>query len=151
MLLLRTWRWQITLDCKMSSLLDTPWVLLNGFASMAWNKTSESTIFGLPDCWRFCNPVQNFLNHLVAALWSTASSPFTQQMFLVASMALWSNSNSESICSWIRLCCMFICVTFKYTSNTQHVSTQTTMILTTTAFTSHCLNCFSSCDICAAN
>ena len=82
---------------------------------MACHTTSESTVLGLPDfTWlsSFLQPERNFY-HLVTELWSTASLPFLQQMFLFASMALWPSLNSLSISSLIRLRCTFICTTFK--------------------------------------
>ena len=46
---------------------------------MAWSMALESTVLGLPDfAWllKFLQPKQNFLNHLIAVLWSTAPSTF---------------------------------------------------------------------------
>ena len=99
MLLLRMRRWT-----KMPSLPDTH---IARFDSLAWSIILESTVLG----WQH---EQNFLSHLVAVLWSTAFSPFPQQMFLVASAALWWPSlNSLNINSWIRRHCMFIYEAFK--------------------------------------
>ena len=42
----------------------------------------------------------------------SVSSPFAQQILLVASMVLWP-SQTQSISFWIRLQCIFICVAFK--------------------------------------
>ena len=41
---------------------------------------------------RFLQLEENFLNHLLTVLWSIARTPFTQQMFLIASVALWPSS-----------------------------------------------------------
>ena len=57
---------------------------------------SESTLLGLLDLtWstRILQPEQNILNHLVTVTWSTAPSPFAQQMFWVASAVLWPTLN----------------------------------------------------------
>ena len=109
---------------------------LTRFASMTWSTALEFT--------RFLKSEQNFLIHLVTALWSTAPLTFAQQMFLIAFMT-WHSLNLKSISSWIRLCCTFICTTFKSQpgwSNAQCISTPPIMILPTTAGTSHSLNCF---------
>ena len=58
-----------------------------------------------------------------------------QQTLLLASTALWPNSNSKSTNSRIRLHCTFICVTWKLhmeRTNAQRVSAPNTMILPTT-------------------
>ena len=63
MLLPRLWRWLTTPDCKMLTLPDTLWVILTGFASMAWSMALESVVLGLPDlAWssRILRPEQNF-------------------------------------------------------------------------------------------
>ena len=55
--LLRSWRWQTTLNCEMPSLPDTLWVQLTGFVCMTWCITSESTVLRLPDIGRgSCTP-----------------------------------------------------------------------------------------------
>ena len=59
--------------------------------SMAWCTALKSILLGfLKLAWllKFLQPKQYFLNNLVTALWSTAPSLFTQQMFLVASTAI---------------------------------------------------------------
>ena len=69
-------------------------------------------------------------------------SSITQQMFLVASAALWPNSKSSSINNSLYT---FIFATFKsFTAwtNAQCISALTTTILLTTADTFHGLNCF---------
>ena len=43
-ILLRSWEWQTTHNCKMPNLPDTLQVLLDGFVSMAWSTTSEDSI-----------------------------------------------------------------------------------------------------------
>ena len=62
---------------------------------------------------------------------STAPPPFTQWIFLVASMALWCRWNLYSISFWIRPCCMFICEIFKSHMewNNAHVRASSTTIL----------------------
>ena len=82
----------------------------------------------------------NFLNHLVTDLGSTSTSSFVRKMFLFASAALWPSTSSQ-----IRLLYTFICAAFKsYVKwSKAHVRTPTTFILSTTAGTYHCLNCFS--------
>ena len=83
-LLKRSWRWQITLDCEMPSLSDTLWMLLAGFASMAWSMASEPLVLGLPFLalsLRFLQTNQNIVNHLFTILWSTAPSFFSKQSF----------------------------------------------------------------------
>ena len=115
MLLLRSWRWQTTLDCKKLSSPDTLWVLLTGFPYMTLSMALEPMVLGLPDLsWlsRFLQPKQNFSSHLVSLLWSTVS-PFAPQMFLVASSMIWPSLNSGSISSWFKLCYMLICVASK--------------------------------------
>ena len=61
----------------MPSLPDTPWVLLAGFASVAWSTAMESIL------WGFSQTKQNFLNHLITVLGLTTS--FTQQCFWLLS------------------------------------------------------------------
>ena len=75
---------------------DTLKMLLTGFASMARYIAMESTLLGLPDlAWllSFLQLKQNFLNHHILVLWSTAFLPFAQQMFLIASTVLWPSLN----------------------------------------------------------
>ena len=65
---------------------------------------------------------------------------FCTKMLFVASVALWSSLNSNSISSQIRLHCTFICSAFRShtaKNDAQHVSTPTTTILwvPSTAFT----------------
>ena len=84
MLLLKLGRWQSSLDCDISNFSDTLQVQLTRLASM-------------PDC----QPEQNFLNHQVNVLASTAHSLLTKQMFLVTSVLLWSNLNSKIVHSWL--------------------------------------------------
>ena len=65
------------------------------------------------------------------------------QTILVASVALWPNSNLSMI-FWIRLHCMFFCANYKSFMDwidVQHVAV-TTMTLPTTASTFHNMNCF---------
>ena len=91
-------------------------IILSWFASKTWNTASESIVLGLFNLvwWsRLLQPMKNFLNHLVTVLWSTATSSFTQQMFLVASAILWLYLNLSSISSQIRLHSTFICTAFK--------------------------------------
>ena len=132
MLLRVSWGWQSKLDCEMRSSPDTLWMLLARFASM---------VFSLLDfAWlpKFLQPEQNFFNHPVTVLSSTELLS-SQQMFLVSSAMLWSSSNSLS--SWIRLNCTFICVTFKSHIEWSHaecISAPTTiMILPTAVSTSY--------------
>ena len=116
MLLLKSWRLQTILDCKILSLLDTLWILLAGFVTTVWNMVLESMHLGLTDLiWslRCLQPKQNFFDLLVTILWSTVPSTFAQQIFLVVSGALCLNLNLQSISSWIILHCVFICMTFK--------------------------------------
>ena len=59
-------------------------MLLTGFANIVWGTASKFMIY--KPTWsywslRFLQHKQNFLNHLVAVVWSTAPSSFTQQMF----------------------------------------------------------------------
>ena len=130
MLLHRSWKWQSTLNCEMQTSPDTLWMLLDGFASTAWNMALESLVLGLPNfarSSRFLQPKWGFLKHLASVPWSTA-----QRMFLFTSATLWPSSNLYSIRSWIRLHCTFIRVAFKLHtdwSNAQRVSTLTTTIL----------------------
>ena len=110
----------------------------------------KSILFELPNLVglsRFFQHKQNFLNHLITLLWTTTSSSFAQQMFLVASTVLWPSSNSKSISSWIRRHCMLTCATLKsHTewSNGQCFCIPTTTILSTTAGIYNGLNCFSN-------
>ena len=93
--------------------IDILWVLLITFAFMAWSTALESTLLDQPNfAWllRFLQSEQNFFNHLVTVWWSTAPLPFMQQMFLLASVVLWPNSNSNvsskldyDVCSSVRL------------------------------------------------
>ena len=67
----------------MPSLPDTLRVLLVRFAFMVWNTASESTVLDQPElAWSssFLQLGQNFLNYLVTLIWSTAPSPFAQQI-----------------------------------------------------------------------
>ena len=92
--LLRLWRWQRTLNCEMRCSPDTLQVLLT---RLAWIIALEYMVLHPPDLaflLRFLQPKQNFLNPQVAVLWSTAFSPYVQEIFLVASAVLWSSSNS---------------------------------------------------------
>ena len=41
--------WWTTTDCETSTSPDTLYVLLTGFASMAWSTVLESTVLNLPD------------------------------------------------------------------------------------------------------
>ena len=81
--LLKHWKWQTTLNCKIPSLPDILQVLLDKFVSVAWRTALKSMVLGLP-C--LINKVlvthQKFLNHLDIVPWLTA--PFAQEMFLVA-------------------------------------------------------------------
>ena len=127
---------------------DTLWLLLYGFVSIICNVVLESIVLGLPDlAWsRFLQPEQNFLNHQVTVLWSTAPSPFVQQMLFVASKVWCITSSNWAISSWIRLHCMFICTAFKSHmewNNAWLVIIPTITILSTTVGTYHNLNCFS--------
>ena len=106
-------------------------------------RLTKSMVLSLPDLaclLRFLQLEQNCLIHLVTVLWSTALLLFVQQIFLVVSASLSLNLNSESISSWIRLCCMFICMAFK--SHMVWSNALTTTVLSTTAGTSLNLNCF---------
>ena len=82
-LLMSSGRWQTILYCDMLSSPDTLQVLLSGIISMTWSLASlESTVLGfstLPDCLSSCNP-----NKISWTVESTASLPFTQEMFLVS-------------------------------------------------------------------
>ena len=119
---------------------DSLWELLAIFTSMALGTVSESVDLALPHlAWssRFLQPERHFLNHLVTVPWSTAPSPFEQQM-LVASTAL-------STSFQIRLCCTFICAAFKSHmewSNSQRVSAPTATILPTAVGIYHNFNYF---------
>ena len=53
LLLLRSWRGLITLDCKMLRSLDILQVLLSRFACVAWSTTSEFMVLSLPDLSKF--------------------------------------------------------------------------------------------------
>ena len=73
MLLLRLWRWWMTLVWDILSSLNTFWIS----ACMTWNMVLKSTFLGLPDlAWssRFLQPEQNFLNYMVTILWLTLTS-----------------------------------------------------------------------------
>ena len=94
--LLRSRRWQTTLDCEMPSSPDTLRVPLAWFASTAWGVASTFTLLGPSDlAWSstFLQHERNFSNHQVTILWSVESSPFTRQIFLIAYAALWLCSN----------------------------------------------------------
>ena len=71
------------------------WVLLAKIASMTWSLRIH-TFSPTWLCLIFLQTNWNFLkNYLITVLWSTATSLFTQQMFLVASTSLCLHSNSE--------------------------------------------------------
>ena len=81
MLLLSSWKCWTTLDCEIPNSSDTFQGLFMEFALMAWRTALESMILGLSDlAWSsgFLQPEQNFLNHLLNVLLSTAFSPFAQ-------------------------------------------------------------------------
>ena len=62
----------------------------------------ESTVLCLPGLvWslKLLQLKENFLNYLFTVSWSTLSSPFAQQIFLVAFIVLWPCSNMLSISS----------------------------------------------------
>ena len=120
MLLLRSYSWWIRLwDAKL--VRYSPDLLL-WFGA----QPQKSTVLDLHDLvWslRVLQPEQNFLNHLVIALWLTA--PFMQQMFLVAPEALWPSLNLHHICVWLsnltdglKQCIM--CQLTKYHNTTKH-------------------------------
>ena len=104
--MLLLWRWQNTLDCGMPNLPNTLRMLLARFAFMAWSKTLESTILGLPELsWlsrsfqlkeklQYCNQLHILLSQ--KCFW-----------LLLQCLNLWSISFR------IRLHCIFICVAFK--------------------------------------
>ena len=67
----KTEKWRNTLNCEPSSVPDTLWVQLTGFASIARSTVSESTVLcRLDQIWwtRFLKPGQNFFNHLLTQL-----------------------------------------------------------------------------------
>ena len=61
MRLLRSWRWQTTRDCEISSLPDTLRVLLNEFAPTAWSAASKFTLLGLYDVAQSSRFIQDLL------------------------------------------------------------------------------------------
>ena len=67
------------------------------YSPMAKSTASKSTLlnlFNLAWSWSFLQLERNFSNHLVTEVWSTAPLFVAQQMFFIASAALWPSSNS---------------------------------------------------------
>ena len=111
MLLPRLWIWWTTLDCKMQSSPDTLNLHLTKFTSMAYSMALESIILGKTDlAWssNIMQPEQNFLHHLITVI--NCAFLFDTRNIFIASMTI---SNSQNICSQIRLYYMFICAAFK--------------------------------------
>ena len=139
--------------CQSLNKLKSDWNVLSSFIGGHLNKLNTRMSQKFCNILITCGTIWQFWDVFatVIVLWSTAPSPFTQQMFLVVSVMLWLRSNSDNISSSSRQHCMFICVAFKSYmewSNPQYVSTATTMILTTTAGTFHGLNRFSDTTHC---
>ena len=114
--------------------------ILSVLASFAWSTASESTFLGL------LNRAFSFISSESSSYCIVINYVFTFRtinVFLAASAALWSSSNSISLSSRIRLLWMFICAAFKsHTewSNAQRVSVPNATILLMTASTFHGLN-----------
>ena len=114
-------------------------VPLTGFSSMAWNTALNST-WPCPIAEVFATQAK----FLEPYGYCPAPSPFSQQIFLVASTALWPNlsckaevSKSDYIVCWsVQLYKSHI-----EWSNVLHASAPTTTILPTTVSTFHPLNC----------
>ena len=94
-----TFLWDFYFDIYEGHILPvralTPALMLH--LSNPCTEPKESTVLGPPDfaCLsRFLQPDQNFLIYQFTVLWPTVPSPFMQQMFLVASTALWPSLNT---------------------------------------------------------
>ena len=112
-------------------------VRLARFVSTALCMALESMVLDLPYlAWesRFSQP------NISSFIWLL----YYNQIFLVATIALWTSSNSWIISSWIRLHCIFVCGAFKSHMEWRnaHVSAPTSTTLTTTAGTYHSFNYF---------
>ena len=68
-------------------------ILLARFASMVWSMASESMVLGLTDL-ADCKVLATRGEFLEPTGYCTMSSSFVQQMFLAASVELWSSLNS---------------------------------------------------------
>ena len=75
--LMRSWRWQSTLDCEIPSMPDTLWMLHARLVFIARSTDPGSTVTGLPDlAWslKFLQTEWNFFHYLFTVLWSAALS-----------------------------------------------------------------------------
>ena len=120
---------------------DTLWVLLTRFDSRSWSTDLESMVLGLPDlAWSSKFLQQNFLKHLVTALWSN-------------DQLLWYYRTVQSISSWIRLCCLFTCMAFKSWIQWLKHNMSHTNDLDTTKNNGYLpwIQLLQSCDTCTAN
>ena len=121
-------------------------LILSEYDSMASSTALECLFLDLYDLFwllRLLQPEQNFLNHLVTLQWLTASSPFAQQMFLVASLVLWPSLNLLSISSQTRLLYTHLYI-FKITHTVKKCTSQHTNYHIQQVL-------LPSCDICASN
>ena len=119
-----------------------PRVLLTGFSTMTKDTAWESTVLDLPERWGFYS--RNFLSNLVTVLGSTATSSFAQQIFWLIPWC-YGSVWTRWACSQINVYYNFMHAAFKLHtkwSNTQRVSTLTTMTQPNTSDNSYGLNCF---------
>ena len=108
--------WMLCQVWEMLNLPDTLWVLLSGFASMAWSTASESMVLDLPDL-----------------DWSRAKF-LEPSVYCIVITCIFTFHTRNGFGSRIRLPCTFICVAFKSHSewsNTQRFSVLTVTILPT--------------------
>ena len=109
MLLLRSWRWRTTRNCKMLELARcspraTRWICLCG-SEFGFRIHGFRPIWP----WLIIEIHAHSLNYMFTVLWSTAHPPFEQLIFLFISAALWLSLKSQSIGSCIRLHWTFFC------------------------------------------
>ena len=102
MLLLRSWRERITLNCEMPSPPDTLWVVLVWF--YLYGLEHDFGKHDLRPTW-LCSIVEVLLTRAKLKKRTGYYSALffsVQQLFLVASAMSWLNSNSQSISSQIK-------------------------------------------------
>ena len=146
--LLRLWKWQTTLNCKMSSSTDILWCYpLNlhygfehGLRIYAFRPIWPCLIIEILATWvkflepfSYCTIINCTFTYCTADVFGCFCD-FMAQFKLV-----------KHISSPIRLHCTFISMAFKSHiewSNAQYISTLTTIILPSTAGNYHSLNCF---------